>query len=255
MENRDLAFQDWKAGMKYQDIAEKYEISINTLKSWIQRDFKNRKGAKRKGKRGAPKKPKKIGAPFGNKNAIGNHGGAPEGNKNGIKHGAYEKFLAEYMGDDEKEVFQAAYNDDVLEHYRKELALLCAQEVRIQRRIMDLKNVPSGLVIERAESSQSTSYTGIVQEQESGKASVKGVDGTVGYREANTRTSTVSVADGIYKLEDQLIRVQRQKTKLLDLIEKTNIMREHLMLERAKLGLDKKNEEGVVINFDIPKNS
>lgn len=37
MINRDQAEQDYQSGMKYKDIAEKYDVSINTVKSWKSR--------------------------------------------------------------------------------------------------------------------------------------------------------------------------------------------------------------------------
>lgn len=33
----ELAFQDWLNGMKYKDIAAKYEVTVNTVKSWYKR--------------------------------------------------------------------------------------------------------------------------------------------------------------------------------------------------------------------------
>ncbi|MCL8205249.1 phage terminase small subunit-related protein [Ligilactobacillus agilis] len=47
--------------MKYKDIAEKYGVSINTVKSWKsrngwQRDTTTKKGCTQKGKKGAHKK-------------------------------------------------------------------------------------------------------------------------------------------------------------------------------------------------------
>ena len=33
-EIKDLAYQDYLNGMKYQDIADKYNITVNTVKSW-----------------------------------------------------------------------------------------------------------------------------------------------------------------------------------------------------------------------------
>lgn len=39
MKNWELAYQDYKAGMKYKDIAEKYGVSINTVKSWKSRKW------------------------------------------------------------------------------------------------------------------------------------------------------------------------------------------------------------------------
>lgn len=51
MENYEKAEQDYMAGMKYKDIAEKYGTTINTVKSWKKRYGWNRK-------EGAPKKEK-----------------------------------------------------------------------------------------------------------------------------------------------------------------------------------------------------
>ena len=33
-QNYELALSDYQAGMKYKDIAEKYGVTINTVKSW-----------------------------------------------------------------------------------------------------------------------------------------------------------------------------------------------------------------------------
>ncbi|NTU28265.1 hypothetical protein HPX95_19200 [Bacillus tequilensis] len=86
------AYKDYVKGMKYKDLAEKYGVSVNTIKSWKQRHGWERK-------KGAPSEKsvhtKKGGQP-GNKNAIGNKGGAaPAGNKNAVTHGFFSKFLPE----------------------------------------------------------------------------------------------------------------------------------------------------------------
>ncbi|MBG9737102.1 phage terminase small subunit [Paenibacillus alvei] len=90
-EPRILAEQDYQNGMKYKDIAEKYGVSLNTVKSWKQRHGWNRN-------KGAPSEKSvhtnKGGAPKGNQNAKGNRGGAaPKGNKNAEKHGFFSKYL------------------------------------------------------------------------------------------------------------------------------------------------------------------
>ena len=51
MENYQKAEQDYRSGMKYKDIAEKYGTTINTVKSWKKRYNWERK-------EGAPKKEK-----------------------------------------------------------------------------------------------------------------------------------------------------------------------------------------------------
>ncbi|MEC1682475.1 phage terminase small subunit [Bacillus mojavensis] len=86
------AYKDYVKGLKYKDLAEKYGVSVNTIKSWKQRHGWERK-------KGAPSEKsvhtKKGGQP-GNKNAIGNKGGAaPAGNQNAVTHGFFSKFLPE----------------------------------------------------------------------------------------------------------------------------------------------------------------
>lgn len=90
MESKHIkAEKDYIKGMKYKDLAEKYGVSINTIKSW-----KKRHGWERK--KGAPTKKsvhtKKGGQP-GNKNAVGNSGGAPAKNQNAKTHGFYSKHM------------------------------------------------------------------------------------------------------------------------------------------------------------------
>ena len=79
--------QDYIKGMKQKEISAKYDISLNTLKSWIKRyNWASEK------KKGAPKN--KRGAPIGNKNATG-----PPGNKNAEKFGFFSKYLPEETQD------------------------------------------------------------------------------------------------------------------------------------------------------------
>lgn len=82
-ENWELAYEDYKAGMKRKDIAQKYNVSINTVKSWKQRHWNK--------KEGAPPKRKK-GAPLNNKNASGRTPKKDE-NQNAKKHGFFSKWL------------------------------------------------------------------------------------------------------------------------------------------------------------------
>ncbi|MGM0947877.1 MAG: phage terminase small subunit [Bacillota bacterium] len=92
VEKHIQAYKDYLKGMKYKELAEKYGVSVNTIKSWKQRHGWQRK-------KGAPLKKgvhtKKVGAPLGNKNALGNKGGAPQRNQNAMTHGFFSKFLPE----------------------------------------------------------------------------------------------------------------------------------------------------------------
>ncbi|MDP4143194.1 MAG: phage terminase small subunit [Bacillota bacterium] len=84
---KEQAKRDYLKGMKYKELAEKYEVSVNTIKSWIKRY----NWSKDKKEKGAPKK--KKGAPLNNKNAEGH--GAPAKNKNAETHGFFSKYLPE----------------------------------------------------------------------------------------------------------------------------------------------------------------
>ncbi|NFD94650.1 phage terminase small subunit [Clostridium sporogenes] len=84
-DTKEQAKQDYLEGMKYKDLAEKYSVSLNTIKSWVKRyswsEEKKQKGAHKN----------KKGAPLNNKNAVGH--GAPAKNKNAEKHGFFSKYL------------------------------------------------------------------------------------------------------------------------------------------------------------------
>lgn len=71
--------------MKRKDIAQKYNVSINTVKSWKQRHWNKEEGAPPKRKKGAPLK---------NKNASGRTPKKDE-NQNARKHGFFAKWLPE----------------------------------------------------------------------------------------------------------------------------------------------------------------
>lgn len=91
-EMHKTAEQDYLQGMKYKEIAEKYGVSLNTVKSWKQRHGWDRKKGAHKPKRVHTNK---GGAPKGNKNAVGNRGGpgGPPGNDKAVTHGFFRKYL------------------------------------------------------------------------------------------------------------------------------------------------------------------
>ncbi len=89
MDVKEQAHADYVNGIKYKEIADKYGISMNTVKSWKQRNNWQRKLQKK----GAPKA--KKGAPFCNANAVGNRGGpgGPEHKQKAVTHGLFAKYL------------------------------------------------------------------------------------------------------------------------------------------------------------------
>lgn len=76
------AYKDYAKGMKYKDLAEKYGVSVNTIKSWKQRHGWERK-------KGAPIEKSvhtKIGGQPGSKNALGNSCGAAPARNQTLYH-------------------------------------------------------------------------------------------------------------------------------------------------------------------------
>ncbi|UNP84816.1 terminase gpP N-terminus-related DNA-binding protein [Bacillus mycoides] len=116
-QKHELAQEDYMQGMKYKDIAEKHDVSVNTVKSWKTRYKWNRKGVHTKDEK--VRTQKKTGAPVNNKNAVGNPGnrnpkwgnknatghGAPKGNHNAMTHGLYATVLYEHLSDEDRVLF------------------------------------------------------------------------------------------------------------------------------------------------------
>ena len=96
-ETKELAFELYKQGYKYKDIAEEVGCSVSAVKSWATRVWKMKKVAKKscnqKDKKVAKLQPRgysKGKNPNSHRNATG-----PPGNKNAEKHGFFSKILPE----------------------------------------------------------------------------------------------------------------------------------------------------------------
>lgn len=118
---KELAKQDYLKGMKYKELAEKYNVSLNTIKSWVKRyswsEEKKQKGAHKK----------KKGAPLNNKNAVGH--GAPVKNKNAEKHGFFSKYLPE----ETLELIEEIKEKDKLDILWENITIQYAAIIRAQR--------------------------------------------------------------------------------------------------------------------------
>ncbi|HBF2273391.1 TPA: helix-turn-helix domain-containing protein [Clostridioides difficile] len=115
--------QDYLKGMKQKEISAKYDISLNTLKSWIKRyNWASEK------KKGASKN--KRGAPIGNKNATG-----PPGNKNAEKFGFFSKYLPEETQD----LINEIKNKDKFDILWEQITIQYAAIIRAQK-IMYVKD-------------------------------------------------------------------------------------------------------------------
>lgn len=125
-QNYILAEKDYMAGMKYKDIAAKYGVTLNTVKSWKVRYGWNKKGVHTKSEKVCTQKKKRGGQP-GNKNAVGH--GAPRGNQNATKHGLFSRYLPE----DTREIFFSLDSADPLDLLWDQIKLAYTAIVRAQQ--------------------------------------------------------------------------------------------------------------------------
>ena len=117
-QKRELAEIDYMAGMKYKDIAEKYGVSLNTVKSWKKRYGWHRE----KGCTQIKRVHKNCISQIGNRNATG-----PPGNRNAEKYGFYSKFLPE----DTKEI--VFHDEDPLDVLWVQIRFAHAALIRAQQ--------------------------------------------------------------------------------------------------------------------------
>ncbi|PQG45800.1 hypothetical protein CUS80_06880 [Enterococcus faecium] len=74
MKKYELAKEDYEKGLKYREIADKYDVSISTVKSWKSRYWSQEKVATKDA-------------------TLPNNRGAPDRNKNAVKHGLFANWL------------------------------------------------------------------------------------------------------------------------------------------------------------------
>ena len=251
--DRQRAFDLWtesRGQLELKDIAAKLGVSPGQVRKWKHDDAWDSKTEAGKvtlpnGNSNVTKR-KKGGQP-GNKNAVGNNGGGPPGNKKAFRHGAYERVMGELLEEDEAEIF----NDDVTGldvegELRRTLAALNAKEVRLVKRINQIKAAAaqnkSNMISLGAYKSVIRREVGAFEIDEKGQwgkkiqpSSDSGKDYATGERQSETSSHTISAFDALNKLEAELDKVQGRKIKVLGDLEKIRIDRERLELERKRL--------------------
>lgn len=224
MEKWELAFEDWKQGMKYQEIADKYSVSLGTVKSWASRKWKQ--NDKKKVANGCNKRlqsdeerlqPKtKTGAPKGNQNAVGNKGGAsegnqnavgnkggsaPKGNKNSLKHGIYEKLLYSAFSEEEKELFHLKELDEAEE--LKGIIRLCDIQIfRFMQKVKEVQEKPGGLLADRVIVTNRKCY-----DKDTDKMKLS---------DSTTATNAIAAHNLIVRYNDEIERIKKTKIRCLE---------------------------------------
>lgn len=202
-ENAKLAYEDYKKGMKYKEIAEKHKVSISTVKSWASRYWKQ-KGCNPKEKVATKKK---KGASIGNKNATG-----PPGNKNAVTTGEFENIFFDTLEKDELNLIKSIELEKrkLLE---QEIQLLTVRERRMLKRIDDLKKSKEVVIDTETHGTQGDSEVSLVNYE--------------------------STLNKIQNIEEALTRVQDKKQKAIDTLHKFEMDELKANIDKEKLELEK----------------
>lgn len=113
---------------KLKDIADELGVSAGQVRKWKCIDRWD----------DIPNTPNKRGAPYRNKNAVGNNGGAPTGNQNAYKHGMFAK----WMPNDQEtlEIYEATREMPMLDLLYEEIRIAFTNFIRAQK-IMFVKDI------------------------------------------------------------------------------------------------------------------
>ncbi len=198
MDKKQLAFEDWKKGLKYQEIADKYGISLSTVKSWAIRYWRKNdteKVATNKEKV-ANKNRKKL-------QTEKNKGGAPKGNKNNYRHGIYEKILFTFLSKEQQEFFLQNEIDEIEEC--KNMIKFCDLQIfKFMEKIKELEQKAGGLVVSGVSKKKVTVL--------GKKQNASGVE--------QVTTNTVAVHELILKYNNEIEKAKKQKMKCMEMLFK-----------------------------------
>ena len=188
---------DYLQGMKYNDIIDKYNITLPELRSIIRKNklTRNRSEIQK-----------------GNTNSIGNKGGhAPEGNANAVTTGEYENIYKDVLDSDELELYNNIKTDNREQLLIEEYKILTIREKRMLKRISELKQRGKDMTINFIRNKKSKSET-------------------------ETVTDAEPTLNMIQRIEDGLTRVQEAKRKVLESLAKLNISEDDRTLNVNLLG-------------------
>lgn len=225
--NRDRAKELWLSSGKtrlLKDIAAELGEPENKIRKWksIDKWDSFESGTKQENVKGSV--PLKRGAPKGNKNAAGKETGAPLGNTNTLKHGGYSQIYWDTLDDTEKELIETLSNDEEIQLI-EQIKLFTVRERRILVAIKETKE---------NQSDQMVSSTSCVQSNRT----IKKSDGKTAFLpggEQTESTSTESKSSRIERLEAELTKVQRAKTRAIEALAR-------FRLEKEKLEMLKNND-------------
>ena len=207
--------------MKYKEIADKYGISLSTVKSWAVRYRKKNEpeNVATNEEKVATTTAKKL-QPEKNK------GGAPKGNKNHLKHGIYEKMLFEFLSEQEQEFFLQQEVDEI-EECKKMIKFCDLQILKFMKKIKELEQKAGGLVV-----------SGV-----SKKKKTEGLQRDTTNTQEEITTTTVAVHELILRYNNEIEKAKKQKMKCLE-----------VLLKFGETQNQQQTEQTTAVNIYLPNN-
>lgn len=216
-------------GMKLIDIANKLDVPDGTIRSWKNRGKWGEKSSKKSNatlqkkddRENATLQKRKRGGQPGNRNAEGSKGGAaPLRNKNAETHGAYSKVYWDALDEDELDLIDSM--DGVEEQQLiMQLQMFSVRERRLMRSIKKYRELEvenHGLSVKAVSKTKKVEDMTDFDGESVGAGKYKKVTET-------SVTHTEAVMNSIMVLESELTKVQKAKTKAIEVLSKIRIER------------------------------
>lgn len=262
------AYKDWRAGLKYQEIADKYGVSLSAVKSWATRDWKLR-GKSNKRKKVATKSKgevatKKLKSATGKvrrRSRVG-EAGAPLGSQNHLKHGLYSKLYQNVLTEEEKAMIQDMDFSNEEAQLQEQIAMLAIREYRLMKDLEHMRatgnpavNKP-GMIVDsviRNEWKREPLSRGDPAIELSKEEKKKG-------HSYHVTTSAVNSSEIIVKFEAELTRVQKQKAKCIEQLAKVRddkarcAREEEAQRKRDAASEGKPGSDAPVVQIVLPDN-
>lgn len=203
---------------------------------------------------------KRIGAPKGNKNAVGNKGGAPRGSKNALGNrggtggpvgnkkavatGEFESIWMDALEEDEQELVLQVETDPIRQ-VNESILLLSIRERRIMKRIQNLRNALSDKQRKVLQERITVKDVQTIHDEKTGltKSVVVPIDKLV---TTKIEESDIRVIDDLLRLEEALTRVQDKKLKAIDLKNRFVDAERDLRIQKLQAEVNTLNNNTIV---------
>lgn len=202
-DKKQAAYQDYLAGMKYPAIADKYGVSVSTVKSWAKRHWKKSKVATSQNTTATEQKNRKTKVALSDTKP-----GAPLKNQNAYKTGEYASFFEDCFGDEEREFI----NNDLpspLEQLDHEIKLAVVRERRVLKNLAELQAQRAKPIAPNEASDLADNVTKIAEQNEGGGKSSQLIV------ERRLHEKIIATHEALTRIQKEISRMIEKRAKLM----------------------------------------